>query len=137
MVTEKIKHLEFIQGVVNRLSQNSFLLKGWSVVLVSAFLAVSASALISKVAVFAFVPALIFWGLDAYYLRQERLFRGLYDAVRLSSNPPDFSMSTEGVKINSTNWLNVILSGTLLAFHGIITLLAILIGLMVTFRGYA
>lgn len=32
-------HLAMIQGVVNRLAQSSFLLKGWSVVLVSALLA--------------------------------------------------------------------------------------------------
>ena len=32
----KQKHLELIQGVINRLSSNSFLLKGWSVVLISA-----------------------------------------------------------------------------------------------------
>ena len=39
----KLKHLEFIQGVINRLSTNSFLLKGWSVVLVSALFALSAN----------------------------------------------------------------------------------------------
>ena len=32
----KIKHLEFIQGVINRLASDSFRMKGWSVVLVSA-----------------------------------------------------------------------------------------------------
>ena len=39
----KGKHLEFIQGTVNRLSTNSFLLKGWSVVLVSALFALAAA----------------------------------------------------------------------------------------------
>lgn len=39
----KLKHLDFIQGVINRLSTNSFLLKGWSVVLVSALFALSAN----------------------------------------------------------------------------------------------
>lgn len=32
----KIKHLEFIQGVINRLASDSFRMKGWSVVLVYA-----------------------------------------------------------------------------------------------------
>ena len=32
----KLKHLEFIQGIVNRLATDSFRLKGWTVVLVSA-----------------------------------------------------------------------------------------------------
>ena len=35
-VDRKIKHLEFIQGVINRLASDSFRMKGWSVVLVAA-----------------------------------------------------------------------------------------------------
>ena len=38
----KVKHLEMIQGIVNRMSINSFLLKGWSVVLVSGLFALAA-----------------------------------------------------------------------------------------------
>ena len=33
-----VKHLEFIQGVVNRLGGNSFLLKGWSMTVLAAVL---------------------------------------------------------------------------------------------------
>ena len=32
----KIKHLEFIRGVINRLASDSFRMKGWSVVLAAA-----------------------------------------------------------------------------------------------------
>ena len=46
----------------------------------------------------AFLPALVFWILDAYYLQQERLFRKLYDEASLStaqkSIVPLFSMAT-------------------------------------------
>ena len=35
-MSHKYEHLKMIQGIINRLSQNSFLLKGWSVILVSA-----------------------------------------------------------------------------------------------------
>ena len=31
----KIKHLEIIQGVINRMAGNSFALKGWAVTLVA------------------------------------------------------------------------------------------------------
>lgn len=58
-------HLTMIQGIVNRLSQNSFLLKGWSVVLVSALLAVAASSAEGLLVFVAFLPAAAFWGLDA------------------------------------------------------------------------
>ncbi len=34
MDTQTIKHLELIQGVVNRLANNSFAFKAWAIVLV-------------------------------------------------------------------------------------------------------
>ncbi len=40
---KKQAHLEMIQGVVNRLSTDSFLLKGWTVVLISALFALAAA----------------------------------------------------------------------------------------------
>lgn len=56
----------------------------------------------------ALLPALTFWGLDAYYLRQERLFRKLYDAVR-KGTPTDpgmgpFSMDTSAFNGQVASW---------------------------------
>lgn len=34
---EKIRHLEMVQGIINRMAGNSFFLKGWMVTLVTAF----------------------------------------------------------------------------------------------------
>jgi hypothetical protein len=64
-------------------------------------------------------PIVMFWLLDAYFLRLERLFRKKYDEVR--QTPPelvDFSMniSSEASQINS--WLRSVLSQTLLVFYG-------------------
>jgi hypothetical protein len=39
----KIKHLEFIQGVITRMNANSFQIKGWSVTITAALLALYAS----------------------------------------------------------------------------------------------
>ena len=82
MTARKEAHLAMIQGVVTRLGQNSFLLKGWSVLLVSALLALGAASSEKVILVVAFLPVLAFWGLDGYFLWQERLFRALYDHVR-------------------------------------------------------
>ena len=38
----KRKHLEFIQSVIARMNSNSFLIKGWSITLVSALFALAA-----------------------------------------------------------------------------------------------
>ena len=70
----KTKHLEMIQGVINRLSTNSFLLKGWSVVLVSALFALSAGDSNPAFIFLAYIPTLVFWGLDGYFLWEERKF---------------------------------------------------------------
>lgn len=117
----KTKHLELIQGIVNRLSTNSFLLKGWSVVLVSALFALSAPNSNVSFIFLAYIPAFIFWGLDGYFLWQERLYRALYDHVRkLKENDIDFSMSTKSVGSGQElqGWSDAVLSKTLIAFHG-------------------
>src|SRR5690349_5604446 len=84
----KLKHLEFIQNVVNRLSTNSFLLKGWSVVLLAALLAVAAKEESAKFVMLAYFPTIIFWGLDAYFLSVERAYRKHYERVRIK-DPDD------------------------------------------------
>jgi hypothetical protein len=81
MTTEQIKHLEFIQNVITRMNNNSFQMKGWMVALVSALLALYASTQKNAFVLIAILPALIFWFLDAYYLWQERKFRGVYNDV--------------------------------------------------------
>lgn len=117
----KVKHLEMIQGVVNRMSHISFLLKGWSVVLVSALFALSAKDSNVQFVVLAYFPALIFWFLDGYFLWQERLYRRLYDKVRLmDESGVDFSMSTVEFRRSTSLWTDVVLSKTLLVFHGVI-----------------
>ncbi len=118
----KRKHLELIQGVVNRLSKNSFLLKGWSVVLVSALFALSASDSHPAFVFLAYIPAIIFWGLDGFFLWQEQLYRKLYDHVRvLKDEEVDFSMNTTTFKTkDGPTWLAATLSKTLIPFHGVL-----------------
>lgn len=77
----EIKHLELIQDVVTRMNSNSFQMKGWMVAIVSALLAIYADKQNEYFIIVAFVPTLLFWFLDTYYLWQERKFRGLYNDV--------------------------------------------------------
>ncbi|MFQ5551740.1 MAG: hypothetical protein ACE5FJ_10940 [Gemmatimonadales bacterium] len=116
---EKVKHLEFIQGVINRLSTNSFLLKGWSVVLVSALFALSASDADVMFVYLAYVPACVFWGLDGYFLALERGYRNLFDSVRRGEvGDGAFSMKISTKDSGLTSWLKATLSKTLIPFHG-------------------
>ena len=122
----KLKHLEFIQGVINRLATNSFRLKGWTVVLVAALLALLAQARCFEHAPVALVPIIFFWGLDAYFLWQERLFRALYDHVRvLKDDDIDFSMDVGAFRTQGkgkTRWRQAAWSRTLLFFYGALAL---------------
>ena len=91
----KHKHLEFIQGAIDRLASDSFRIKGWSVVLVAALLILFSWKGSTRFAPLAsLVPVLAFWGLDGYFLWQERLFRALYDHVRrLDEGDIDYAMN--------------------------------------------
>ena len=117
----KLKHLELIQNVTSRMAANSFALKGWSVVLVSALIALAAAKPNASLFIIGYFPALAFWLLDAYFLRQERLFRKLYDGVRIL--PPDqidFSMDTSPYRREVQPMIRVAFSITLLIFHGVV-----------------
>lgn len=115
----KLKHLDFVQGVINRLSTNSFLLKGWSVILVAALFALSASESNTRFALLALVPALVFWGLDGYFLALERTYRKHYENIRKKSpDEIDFSMNINYLKQGFKAWWRGTRSKTLISFHG-------------------
>ena len=89
----KIKHLEIIQGVINRMAGNSFALKGWAVTLIAGIFALASKDADKIYFLVAYIPVTVFWGLDSYYLLQERLYRSLYEKVRfLPEDKIDFSM---------------------------------------------
>ncbi len=60
----KIQHLQMIQGIVNRLAKCSFLLKCWSVILVSALFVLAAKDAKIYFIYLAYFPAIAFWDLD-------------------------------------------------------------------------
>jgi hypothetical protein len=99
--------------------QNSFIIRGWSIALVSAVLAVSVKDLVSGAGFLALFPVLGFWYLDAFYLRQERLFRALYGEVAKGNvDVPAFSMDTSIFAGQAKcRWWTVLLSPTILALH--------------------
>jgi hypothetical protein len=123
---DKQKHLEFAQGVINRMGQNSFLIKGWTVTLVSALFALAAKDANQKFVIVAYFPTLVFWLLDGYFLYQERLFRKLFDHVRKEKSA-DFSLNTKSFDKGITDWASAALSKTVVLFYGIIFLTLIIV----------
>ncbi|MDH3972715.1 MAG: hypothetical protein OEV42_00430 [Deltaproteobacteria bacterium] len=128
-------HLEMIQGIINRLSHNSFLLKGWTVVLVSALFALAAKDKNALFIYLSYFPSIAFWCLDGYFLWQERLFRALYDNVRVMKEENiDYSMNVKNADISEITWSSAFLSKTLIMFHGVI-LGSIIIVMLLTLKG--
>jgi len=118
----RIKHLEFLQAIIARQATNSFLLKGWALTVAAAFFGFVASQLHWRLALVALLPIVAFWFLDTYFLRQERLFRCLYEASRHpGSIVPLFSMDTRPHRNESaTSWRKVAFSFTLSIFYGML-----------------
>jgi len=115
----KRKHLELIQGVINRMAGNLFFLRGWTITLVTALFALFVKEVNHDYIFVVYFPVLIFWILDGYFLSQERLFRALYNHVRkLDEKEIDFSMDTNEYKKDEKNsWLSSMFSSTLLFFY--------------------
>lgn len=117
---DKRKHLELVQGVINRMASNSFMLKGWAVTLVAGIFALAGKDTDKLYFLGAYVPIIIFWGLDAYYLLQERLYRSLYDKVRqMDEDKIDFSLkaTTQEFDGKRNRYDNCLFSVTELGFY--------------------
>lgn len=82
---QRIKHLEMIQTVITRLSNEGFVVKGWAVTVAGVFAGLAINSEEWKLAAIACFPTLAFWVLDTSFLRAERLFRALHEHVRRGS----------------------------------------------------
>jgi hypothetical protein len=116
----KITHLEMVQGIINRMASNSFMLKGWAVTLVAGIFALASKDTDKLYFLIAYIPIVVFWGLDSYYLLQERLYRALYNKVRLLNEKDiDFSMKATKEEFNSekNRFFSCLLSKTEIWFY--------------------
>lgn len=76
------KEIDLIQSCVNRMAQNSFMVKGWLITLVTVILALLPENVnVRGVCVIVLLATFCFWYLDAFFLRLERLYRWKYEWV--------------------------------------------------------
>jgi len=119
------KHLEFVQGIISRLANNSFLIKGWSITILTGLLAVYIATSSEYFILLSLIPILIFWLLDSYYLWQERLFRDLYDEIVSGEHPSDFSINFDNVNVKTQKYFSVLFSKTIFPLYASISILVI------------
>lgn len=128
----KLKHLEFIQNIITRMNANSFQIKGMSITIIAALLALTATKFNILFASIVYFALLVFWGLDAYYLSQEKGYRELYNEVRNKvSEDIDFDLKLKKeYTTNKNSWQHTLTNKTIMPlyiFQGIIALILILI----------
>jgi hypothetical protein len=119
------KHMDYIQSVISRLANNSFVMKGWALTLSSTILGFAASQGQVTLALAAVMPAVVFWVLDTYYLRQERAFREMFNDVAAKRVGNFEIRPVEYAKRQS--WLKVGRSISLSLFYGAILMICLVV----------
>ena len=122
-----------IQHIINRMATNSIIIKGWTLAVLGIILLLSGTWYQALIAVFA---VLIFWYLDAYFLRQKKTYRALYNEIvenKVNIGDDFFNMRTAryeaGIEVPRPSKL--MLSKTLLIFYGsILTLTFASVGIL-------
>jgi hypothetical protein len=124
------KEIDLIQACINRMANNSFLLKGWAISIIAVVLALADKAanpaLLSTILL---IPLISFWYLDAFFLRTEKMYRKMYtwvlekrkandDSFLYDLNPHRFKDEVE------SSW-KIMWSITLKWFYGIPALLTL------------
>ena len=119
----KIKHLEMIEAIAERMAKNSFTIKGWTMGLVSIVGALASQNSDKRFLLILLLPTIVFWGLDTYYLLLERKYRFLYKKVsKLDEKDIDFNMdynliSVDGLDAKKICFFNCLLSPTEIYFY--------------------
>ncbi len=117
------KEIDLVQDTIKRMASSSFLIKGWTITLVLVTLLIKGS----KYHVFiSFIPLLVFWYLDAYFLQRENMYCKLYDWVlanRLKTEEFLFNMDANRFKKEVNNIVETMFSVTLGWFYGVIFIL--------------
>ena len=115
----RIAHLTMLQGVITRMGANSFTLKALAATFGSAAVAVMAT--VEKpspyYAVAAIVPMIIFWLMDAQYLRLERAYRKLYDHVRKGEEVEAYSLEATPFMKDTASVLRLAVSWSVSWFY--------------------
>lgn len=115
----KRKHLELIQNVITRMGANSFMVKGGIVTIIAALLVLAPdNANSTMLYIFCIVIAILFWGIDGFFLATERCYIALYNYVRtVEEDKIDFAMNAKRFAKGRNRFICATLSKTLIPFY--------------------
>ncbi|VGM94875.1 Uncharacterised protein [uncultured Avibacterium sp.] len=121
------KEIDLLQACITRMANNSFVIKGWAITLVSLILTLNNNQ--SKFNWIIIIPILAFWYLDAFFLNTERVYRTQYDWViknRENTNENLYELNPSKFQGNESI-LETIISKSLLIFYGTLIALSLFI----------
>lgn len=133
------KEIDLIQACITRMANNSFLLKGWYITLITVIITLlfNKNIRIEIIGLFIFAITAVFWSLDSFFFKTETLYRWKYDWIikeRLKDNQDnlyDLNPYNKNMWIDSNNkkdcLFNFIFSKTLIPLYGIPMLVSIII----------
>lgn len=124
LTDDQRKHLDFIQAIIARLFSSSSTAKSWGFTVSMAAFGISATRTIPFVAMLGLIAIAFFGLLDSNYLREERLFRELYNDAR-RGHIEVYSMNKDTYADQCPRH-KVILSWSVAGFYGPLSLVGIL-----------
>ena len=129
---ELFKEIDLIQGCINRMANNSFLIKGWALGVFAGVTAFTKGENLNNIVLLlctTVVPFICFWVLDAYFLQIERKYRAMYTEklTTRKNNDSDelFDLNPSKYKVGSI--LRIMFSQTLTIFYGIPFLTSVIV----------
>lgn len=131
------KEIDLIQGIITRMANNSFLLKGWIVSLIAVLIALTDQTIVAtKLTYFNFIlilPVIVFWYLDAFFLHKEKCYRRLYNwtvSNRATSDENLYSLDYTRFENDEKGiWTIMFTNKTLFPFYGLIALILVILGI--------
>lgn len=99
------KEIDLIQSCITRMAQNSFMVKGWLITLITAVLTLKPEKVdVDIICLICAISTFCFWALDAFFLKTERLYRMKYEWIiknRMNSDDYMFDLNP----YNSKMWI--------------------------------
>jgi len=114
------KELDLIQDVISRMAGNSFQVKTWTMAIVGGVLALAQEIVFPAkdvemnepaaigISIFLVLVVVVFWYLDGFFLKTEKLYRNLYKWVLEYRSKTDeylYDLNTFGRKVNGVETL--------------------------------
>lgn len=135
---ELFKEIDLIQGCINRMAQNSFMLKGWALTIFAGVTAFTKGENFSDpitLVCSTIIPFVCFWILDTFFLRTEKKYRKMYEDMltkrKVNNTEGQYELNPKTIKVDS--FLKVMFSITMVIFYGI-PLLSSIVLLVISVR---